>query len=322
MGGGCCLEKDLRAKILNEENKIDMIENKFKELEYINKELILRKNENNENSEKEYLTYIIKIPELIDFIREEIQLFPLNENQDNINKNEYLNKLNKIENDIITQINEKIIKINEKSNNLLNEKNNINEKIELCQQNKIKSINFINNINNEDFKNFINQKNPSKKEYLILKLIFLIVNPEDKNEIPGLIIKKDLEIMDNLCFNKGINIIKQQLIERLDDISWITSEFLKENKIFIKHPYNDLKEMEKVSELYKNFFGYFNSLINYKMLYERYKPLLKKSEEIKASVSNLLKIKEEIERIKNKMNVNTGVNINKQGQYKLSFFNN
>ena len=299
-----------------------MIENKFKELEYINKELILRKNENNENSEKEYLTYIIKIPELIDFIREEIQLFPLNENQDNINKNEYLNKLNKIENDIITQINEKIIKINEKSNNLLNEKNNINEKIELCQQNKIKSINFINNINNEDFKNFINQKNPSKKEYLILKLIFLIVNPEDKNEIPGLIIKKDLEIMDNLCFNKGINIIKQQLIERLDDISWITSEFLKENKIFIKHPYNDLKEMEKVSELYKNFFGYFNSLINYKMLYERYKPLLKKSEEIKASVSNLLKIKEEIERIKNKMNVNTGVNINKQGQYKLSFFNN
>lgn len=312
MGGGCCLEKDLRAKILNEENKIDMIENKFKELEYINKELILRKNENNENSEKEYLTYIIKIPELIDFIREEIQLFPLNENQDNINKNEYLNKLNKIENDIITQINEKIIKINEKSNNLLNEKNNINEKIELCQQNKIKSINFINNINNEDFKNFINQKNPSKKEYLILKLIFLIVNPEDKNEIPGLIIKKDLEIMDNLCFNKGINIIKQQLIERLDDISWITSEFLKENKIFIKHPYNDLKEMEKVSELYKNFFGYFNSLINYKMLYERYKPLLKKSEEIKASASNLLKIKEEIERIKNKMNVNTGVNINKR----------
>ena len=312
MGGGCCLEKDLRAKILNEENKIDMIENKFKELEYINKELILRKNENNENSEKEYLTYIIKIPELIDFIREEIQLFPLNENQDNINKNEYLNKLNKIENDIITQINEKIIKINEKSNNLLNEKNNINEKIELCQQNKIKSINFINNINNEDFKNFINQKNPSKKEYLILKLIFLIVNPEDKNEIPGLIIKKDLEIMDNLCFNKEINIIKQQLIERLDDISWISSEFLKENKIFIKHPYNDLKEMEKVSELYKNFFGYFNSLINYKMLYERYKPLLKKSEEIKASVSNLLKIKEEIERIKNKMNVNTGVNINKR----------
>jgi hypothetical protein len=311
MGGGCCLEKDLRAKILNEENKIDMIENKFKELEYINKELILRKNENNENSEKDYLTYIIKIPELIDFIREEIQLFPLNENQDNINKNEYLNKLNKIENDIITQINEKIIKINEKSNNLLNEKNNINEKIELCQQNKIKSINFINNINNEDFKNFINQKNPSKKEYLILKLIFLIVNPEDKNEIPGLIIKKDLEIMDNLCFNKEINIIKQQLIERLDDISWISSEFLKENKIFIKHPYNDLKEMEKVSELYKNFFGYFNSLINYKMLYERYKPLLKKSEEIKASVSNLLKIKEEIERIKNKMNVNTGVNINK-----------
>ena len=311
MGGGCCLEKDLRAKILNEENKIDMIENKFKELEYINKELILRKNENNENSEKEYLTYIIKIPELIDFIREEIQLFPLNENQDNINKNEYLNKLNKIENDIITQINEKIIKINEKSNNLLNEKNNINEKIELCQQNKIKSINFINNINNEDFKNFINQKNPSKKEYLILKLIFLIVNPEDKNEIPGLIIKKDLEIMDNLCFNKGINIIKQQLIERLDDISWITSEFVKENKIFIKHPYNDLKEMEKFSELYKNFFGYFNSLINYKMLYERYKPLLKKSEEIKASASNLLKIKEEIERIKNKMNVNIGVNINK-----------
>lgn len=312
MGGGCCLEKDLRAKILNEENKIDMIENKFKELEYINKELILRKNENNENSEKEYLTYIIKIPELIDFIREEIQLFPLNENQDNINKNEYLNKLNKIENDIITQINEKIIKINEKSNNLLNEKNNINEKIELCQQNKKKSINFINNINNEDFKNFINQKNPSKKEYLILKLIFLIVNPEDKNEIPGLIIKKDLEIMDNLCFNKGINIIKQQLIERLDDISWISSEFLKENKIFIKHPYNDLKEMEKVSELYKNFFGYFNSLINYKMLYERYKPLLKKSEEIKASAYNLLKIKEEIERIKNKMNVNTGENINKR----------
>ena len=311
MGGGCCLEKDLRAKILSEENKIDMIENKFKELENINKELILRKNENNENSEKEYLTYIIKIPELIDFIREEIQLFPLNENQDNIKKNEYLNKLNKIENDIITQINEKIIKINEKSNNLLNEKNNINEKIELCQQNKIKSINFINNINNEDFKNFINQKNPSKKEYLILKLIFLIVNPEDKNEIPGLIIKKDLEIMDNLCFNKGINIIKQQLIERLDDISWISSEFLKENKIFIKQPYNDLKEMEKVSELYKNFFGYFNSLINYKMLYERYKPLLKKSEEIKASASNLLKIKEEIERIKNKMNVNIGVNINK-----------
>ena len=177
---------------------------------------------------------------------------------------------------------------------------------------KKKSINFINNINNEDFKNFINQKNPSKKEYLILKLIFLIVNPEDKNEIPGLIIKKDLEIMDNLCFNKGINIIKQQLIERLDDISWISSEFLKENKIFIKHPYNDLKEMEKVSELYKNFFGYFNSLINYKMLYERYKPLLKKSEEIKASAYNLLKIKEEIERIKNKMNVNTGVNINKR----------
>lgn len=307
MGGACCLEKDLNSKELKGENKVDMIEYKIKEIKNINNYLILN---SNDITDEEYLNYIIKINELIFFIKEEIELLE----QDEIKRTHFFNEIQIIENNLISEINEKIIIISNKSENLFNqalkEKNNAIEKFKSYESHKIESINFIKNINNDNFEKFLNQKNPSKKELLIIKLIFLIINPEGKAQIPGLIIKKDLETMENECFKKGIVKIKKIMIERLNDISWLTSEFLEDNKIFMKYPYNDLKEMENISELYKNLFGYFNSLINCKELYDIYKPLMKKSEQNSIRANNLIKIKEKLEKNKKKL---LNVNINIEG---------
>ena len=106
--------------------------------------------------------------------------------------------------------------------------------------------------------------------------------------------------MENECFNLGADKMKQIFIERLNDVVWINSEFLEENKIFLKFPYNNPKEMEKISAFYKYFFGYFNSLINYKELYDIYDTFIKKSEKLAQSAEELLKIKKHLEIINNK----------------------
>ena len=82
---------------------------------------------------------------------------------------------------------------------------------------------------------------------MILKLIFLIINPEDVAKIPGIIFIKDLEIMHSECFKKGPVEIKKQLKNFNDKLSIITSDILEENKIFVEYPYNNLNEMEKIS---------------------------------------------------------------------------
>ena len=301
MGGACCLEKELDGEKFIEKNKIDIIKFKFKELEHINKQIIKRKYEEINN---DFLSIITKAFEIINFIKEEMDILPINEGEDEINKSKSLEKLNIIENELISEIKEKIIIIDEKTNNLFNQsieyKNKAEEEFKNIEPLKIKPIEFIKNIDNELLENFIHQKNPTKQVYLILKLIFLIINPEERAQIPGLIIKKDLEIMENECFNIGADKMKQIMIERLNDVLWINNEFLEDNKIFMNFPFNDLKEMEKMSELYKNIFGYFNCLINYKRFYDIYESLIKKSEDSKKNASELLKIKEQLKIIINK----------------------
>ena len=292
MGGSFCLEKDVQSK--GKENKNDIIEFKIKEIEIIHKKLMFLKKM--DIIDKEYLLHLSKAPDLIDELKREIESILVIEEKDELNKTELLNRLYLMENEIITSIEEIITNISNKANDLSElaekEKNKSVKKYEMCHPPKIEAINYVNNINNDILEKFIHKKNPSKKEFLILKLIFLIINPENKPLIPGLIIIKDLQTMENECFNKGPDIMKQKMIERLDNINLITSQFLEENKIFREYPYTSLIEMEKISNFYKNFFGYFNSLINYKRLYDVYEPIKKKYEQIKENVDYLIKMRE------------------------------
>ena len=53
------------------------------------------------------------------------------------------------------------------------------------------------------------------------------------------------------------------MIGRLDNVSWITQEFLDKVKMYREHPYTDPKEMEKISGACKGVVGYFQNLVNY-----------------------------------------------------------
>ena len=122
----------------------------------------------------------------------------------------------------------------------------------------------IENIKNNDLQSFKNISNPSKNNYLIFKLLYLILNPEDK--IPGDDIRKELPNIRNKCLNLSADKIKQSLLSRLNDINWITPEFLDKVKMYREYPYNDLNIMDNISTACKGILGYFHNLIKYKEL--------------------------------------------------------
>ena len=297
----CCEENNL--DIIEYESQIKgkspekIIEVYMNIIERIYKKIILEKDH---TINKSYLTNLSNIPELIENIKTNIEL--IKNNQENSQNEEIKKNLKEKIDIIISEIDQKIINISNEIKLLseleLKENDEAIHYLKLCEPYKNEAIKYINKISEIDLENYINKKNPSKKEFLIFRLIYLIINPESKAKIPGLIIVKDLEIMKQECFNKGPDIIKQKLVERLEDLSLITSDFLEENKLFTEYPYNDLTEMEKISIFHKNFFGFFQNFINSKKSYDKYEPFLKKYEETKKNKKSLLKKKDRLEIIK------------------------
>ena len=297
----CCEENNL--DIIEYESQIkdkspeQIIEIYMGIIERMNKKIIFEKDQ---TINKSYLTNLSNIPELIENIKKNIEL--IKNNQEKV-KNEEIEKNLKEKIDIIiSEIDQKIISISNEikllSELVLKQNDEANHYLKLCDPFKNEAIKYINEINEIELEKYINKKNPTKKEFMILRLIFLIINPEAKAKIPGLIIIKDLEIMKQECFNKGPDIIKQKLIERLDYLSVITPDFFEDNKLFTEFPYNDLLEMEKISNFHKNFFGFFQNFIKCKKSYDIYEPFLKKYEETKKNKKSLLKKKDRLETIK------------------------
>lgn len=163
--------------------------------------------------------------------------------------------------------------------------------LNLYEPYKKKAINYIDNINTKDLKDFLNKKIPSKKEFSILKLIFLIANPGEEEKIPGLILLKDLEVMQEECFKKGPDQIKQKMIESLDDLSLISFDIFEKNKSFTNYPY---KEM---NDFHQNLFNFFHSFFDCKKSFDIYKPFLETYRETKKNKESLIKKKERLEKI-------------------------
>ena len=159
---------------------------------------------------------------------------------------------------------------------------------------KVAARNDAENIKKDDLDKFKNPSNPSRNNFLVFKLMYLIFNPEDK--VPGDDIKKELPNIKNKCLNASSDQIKAKMISRLDNVSWITPEFLEKVKMYREHPYTDPKEMEKISGACKGVVGYFQNLVNYKRLYDIVDPLLKKSQQAAATAQAAQTKKEELER--------------------------
>ena len=134
--------------------------------------------------------------------------------------------------------------------------------------------NYIASIKNDDLAQFKNQNQPSKNHFIIFKLFYLIFNPSE--EVPSDDIKKELPNIKNKCLKANLAQIKKTMIDRLNDISWITPEFLDKVKMYTEFPYTDPKMIESISVGCKIVVSYFHNLLNYKRLYDKYEQLMKK----------------------------------------------
>ena len=301
----CCDENNLDIieydTQIEEKDPEKIAKTYIKVIEKIKNKLILIKENNINNINKSYLTNLSNIPELIEIINKNIELIKIN-NKENQNNIEIKQNLKENIDSIIKEIDQKyellLKEIKLLSELEIKENDEALYYLKFIEPFKNKAINYIDNINSKDLENYINIKRPSKTEYSFLRLIFLIINPEEKAKIPGLIITKDLEIIQKDFFKKGPDKIKQKFKDILDNLSLITFDILEENKLFTEYPYNDLNQMEKISDFHKNFFGFFQNFINCKKSHDIYYPYFLKLEETKKKKESLIKKKERLEKIK------------------------
>ena len=85
------------------------------------------------------------------------------------------------------------------------------------------------------------------------------------------------------------------MINRLDNVNWITPEFLDKVKMYRLPPYTDLKVMEKLSSVCKCILCYFHNILRYKEIYDSVEPVLKKSQQATVIAETALAKKEELE---------------------------
>ena len=76
--------------------------------------------------------------------------------------------------------------------------------------------------------------------------MYLIFNPEDK--VPGDDIKKELPNIKNKCLNQSADQIKQKMIGRLDNVSWITPEFLEKGLAVVANASESIAGLKKEIE--------------------------------------------------------------------------
>ena len=84
--------------------------------------------------------------------------------------------------------------------------------------------------------------------------------------------------MKNKCLNSPVAQLKKTMINRINDISWLTHEFLDKVKMYTEPPFTDPKAMENISSGCKMVTCYFQNLLNYKKLYDIYMNLNNKSQ--------------------------------------------
>ena len=123
------------------------------------------------------------------------------------------------------------------------------------------------NINENSLESFKNTNNPSLNNYRVWKLLYLLFNPE--SNIPSDNIKKEIANMKNKCLNRGAKDIKHYLKKILQDISWITPQFLNKVRMYRESPFTNPKYMESISSGAKDITVYFQNLMKYKELYDR-----------------------------------------------------
>jgi len=139
------------------------------------------------------------------------------------------------------------------------------------------------NINENSLESFKNTNNPSLNNYHVWKLLYLLFNPE--SDMPSDNIKKEIASIKSKCLNRSAKDIKRKLKMILQDISWITPEFLRKVRMFREGFYTNPKYMETISSGDKDITVYFQNLMKYKELYDiangKADPAKTKLEEIK-----------------------------------------
>ena len=158
---------------------------------------------------------------------------------------------------------------------------------------KVKARSNAENIKKDDLEKFKNPNNPSMNNFQVFKLVYLIFNPEDK--MPSDDIKKELPNIKSKCLNQSADQIKAKMIGRLDNITWVTPEFLEKVKKYREYPYTDLNEMAKISGAVKGIVGYFQNVIIYNEKYLIVQPLLERSQKAAETAAAAMKKKEELE---------------------------
>ena len=146
------------------------------------------------------------------------------------------------------------------------------------------------NIKTDDLNKFKNPNNPSERNFQVFKLMYLIFNPEDK--MPGNDMKKELPNIKSKCLNASADSLKQKMIQKLENITWVTPEWLEKVKMFRQPPYTDLNEMAKISGAVRGIVSYFHNVCIFNEKYLIVQPLLERSQKA-AETSRLANEKKE-----------------------------
>ncbi|MCQ2815633.1 MAG: AAA family ATPase [archaeon] len=126
-------------------------------------------------------------------------------------------------------------------------------------------------IDPKDLDNFKKPNNPSDRNFQVFKLIYLIFNPKDK--VPSDDKAKEMPLIKSKALSKTAEQIKNQMIGLLNDISWITPEFLQKVQMWREPPYSDKKEMMKVSGAVASLCEFFQNMCLFYEKFQIVKPL-------------------------------------------------
>ena len=175
------------------------------------------------------------------------------------------------------------------------EKEEANKILAEANEAKKKAEENVNNMNENKLGSFKNNNNPSVNIYRIFKLMFLIFNPEEN--MPSDNISKELPNIKSKCLNMKPQDIKKKLINLLDDINWVTPQFLHKVNFFRQYPYTDANKMDSLAAGCKDILFYFHNLVKYKELYDKYNSLNEKSKVSKEKEEATMTRVEEIKKI-------------------------
>ena len=99
-------------------------------------------------------------------------------------------------------------------------------------------------INENSLGSFKNTNNPSLNNYHVWKLLYLLFNP--LSNMPSDDIKKEIANIKNTSLNRSAKDIKSRLRMILQDISWITPEFLRKVRMYREGFYTNTKYMDQL----------------------------------------------------------------------------